>query len=380
MGVNIFLPALNLGGGFVHYILPFIVIITPVIFFHELGHFAVARFFGVRVETFSIGFGPAIVSWMDRKGTRWKISWLPLGGYVKFLGDADAASTPDQEAAANMSAEERAVALQFRPVHQRAAVAAAGPIANFILAIVVLTIFFWAFGAMTAPAVIGSVARNSPAQAAGFRAGDRIVDIDGRHIETFDDMVAVVAMRAGEPLTVTVQRANATTALHVTPRLTVVKDQLGNTEKVGQLGIYSLHPHPVHYGLTGALSEACHTTWQIVQSTLDMLRLRLSANSVAVSQIHGPLGIGKFAAEVAQVSVLSLAKLAAFISISVGLINLFPIPLLDGGHLLYYGIEAVLGRPLGARAQDVGFRLGLAFILGLALLSTWNDLVWLNPF
>jgi len=371
--VNIISPFLNVAVGFVENVLPFFVLITPVIFFHELGHFAFARLFGVRVETFSIGFGPAIVSWLDRKGTRWKISWIPLGGYVKFFGDLDAASTPDREAAENMTAQERAVAFPFKPLYQRALIVAAGPVANFVLAIGILTAFLWLSPTVFAPASISKVLPGSPAQAAGFKAGDTIIDIDGRSVGSFDDVVATVAMRPGEPLTVTVARAGKDIVLHVTPRLAIVRDPFGETEKLGRLGILGVKPQIVHLGFAGALSEAGHTTWLIVQTTLDMVS-RIFAGSSAVSQLHGPLGIGKLAAQVAQISLLSLIKLAAFISVSIGLVNLFPIPLLDGGHLLYYGFEAVLGRPLGARAQDVGFRLGLAVILGLVLLETWNDL------
>jgi regulator of sigma E protease len=204
--VNIFLPAFHFGGSVLGFILPFVAIITSVIFFHELGHFSVARFFGVRIETFSIGFGPAIVSWMDRNGTLWKISWIPLGGYVKFFGDMDAASTPDREAAEKMTEAERSVAFPFKPVYQRALIVAAGPAANFVLAIVALTLFFAFFGSVTAPALVNGIVPKSPASMAGFQKGDLIVDIDGRHIDTFDDVTAIVAMRPGEPLSVTVNR------------------------------------------------------------------------------------------------------------------------------------------------------------------------------
>jgi len=464
--VNVFLPFEWL----IQYVLPFVLIITPLVFFHELGHFSVARAFGVRIETFSIGFGPAIASWMDRKGTRWKISWIPLGGYVKFFGDLDAASTPDRDAAEKMTAAERAVAFPYKPLYQRALIVAAGPAANFVLAIVILTLFLAIFGAVTAPALVNNVVPGSPAAAAGFHRGDLVVDIDGRHISSSDDLMAIVSMRAGETLNVTVERAGRHVLLHATPKLTTIKDGLGETEEVGQLGIEAepalvsrvvsgtpaagagfrkgdlvvdinghhigsfddllaivstrpgvplsvtveregrdvlLHVTPklastkdvqgktvkvgqlgieaerphinIAYSPWGAFQEACHITQVIVQSTLD-LRTRLFTSSAAVGQLHGPLGIAKISAQVAQISYLSLAKLAAFISISIGLVNLFPIPLLDGGHLLYYGVEAVLGRPLGARAQDVGFRLGLAVMLGLMLLATWNDLVRLKLF
>jgi regulator of sigma E protease len=376
--VNIIHSVYELGVWFLYNVMPFVAIITPVVFFHELGHFGVARAFGVRVETFSIGFGPAVASWLDHKGTHWKISWIPLGGYVKFFGDLDAASTPDREGARHMTAAERAVAFPFKPLYQRALIVAAGPVANFLLAIVILTLFLVTFGAVVAPAQVSEVIPGSAAQGAGFHKGDVIVDIDGRHIETFDDVTAIVALRPGEALNVTVERHGKTLVLHVTPRLVTLKDQFGEIEKVGRLGI-GAQPRFVKYGLVGASQEACHITWVIVQSTLD-LRSRLFSGSVVASQLHGPLGIARLSAQVASVSFLSLIKLAALISVSIGLVNLFPIPVLDGGHLLYYACEAVLGRPLGARAQDVGFRLGLAFMLGLMLLATWNDLVRLNLF
>lgn len=376
--MNIFLPAYDAGSWLIHDVLPFVLIITPVVFFHELGHFSVARAFGVRIETFSIGFGPPIVSWMDRKGTHWKISWIPLGGFVKFFGDLDASSAPDRAAAETMTPSERAVSFQYKPLYQRALIVAAGPAANFILAIVVLTGFLAIYGAVSAPALVSRVVPGTPAQAAGFHPGDLIVDIDGRHIGSFDDVTAFVAMRPGEPLKVMVERGGKDFVLHVTPRLTVLKDQFGEVEKIGQMGI-EVRTRYEQYGVWGAFREACHMTGLIIQSTLD-LPGRVFTNSTAVSQLNGPLGIAKISAQVARVSFLSLVKLAAFISVSIGLVNLFPIPLLDGGHLLYYGMEAVMGRPLGARAQDVGFRLGLAVMLGLMLLATWNDLVRLNLF
>ena len=377
--MNVLSPLLGFGAAFVRDVFPFFLMITPVIFFHELGHFTFARLFGVRVETFSIGFGPAIVSWMDRKGTKWKISWIPLGGYVKFFGDLDAASTPDRDAAENMTAQERAVAFPFKPLYQRALIVAAGPLANFVLTIGILTAFLWASGAVVSPARVSAIIPGSAAQAAGFHVGDVIVNIDGRQISTIDDVIATVGMRPGELLSVTIERGGRELLLHARPQLTRFKDQFGEIEEVGQLGLYGGKPEWVHYGPIGALEEASHTTWLIVQTTLDM-PLRMFSSSSAVTQLHGPLGIAKISAQVAQISLLSLIKLAALISVSIGLVNLFPIPLLDGGHLLYYGFEAVLGRPLGARAQDVGFRLGLAVMLGLMLLATWNDLVRLKLF
>ena len=369
----------HFGSTFVDYALAFLLLITPVVFFHELGHFSVARLFGVRVETFSIGFGPAIASWVDRKGTRWKISWFPLGGYVKFLGDLDAASTPDREKIEKMSAEERAEAFPYKPLYQRALIVAAGPLANFVLAIAVFAIFFMIFGGTITRPVVNQVIHGSVAEASGFKVGDLITSVAGRNVDTFDDVAMMVSMRPGVPMDIVVERRGTSLVLHATPKIVVFKDPLGETETVGRLGLSAISK-PVTYGPVGALREACRLTWSIVQTTLDLRTQIFSGTPGAVSQLHGPLGIATIAGKVASISILSLIKLAALISVSIGLVNLFPIPMLDGGHLLYYGCEAVLGRPLGARAQELGFRLGLAVMLGLMVLATWNDLVRLNLF
>ena len=369
----------HFGSTFIDYALAFLLLITPVVFFHELGHFSVARLFGVKVETFSIGFGPAIASWVDRKGTRWKISWFPLGGYVKFLGDLDAASTPDRERLDKMSDEERAGAFPYKPLYQRALIVAAGPLANFVLAIAVFAIFFLIFGGTITRPVVNQVIHGSVAEAAGFKVGDLITEVAGRDVDSFDDVAMIVSMRPGVPMDIAIERHGARIVLHATPKIVVFKDPLGETETVGRLGLSAV-PKAVTYGPVGAIREACRLTWSIVRTTLDLRTQIFAGTPGAVSQLHGPLGIATIAGKVASISFLSLIKLAALISVSIGLVNLFPIPILDGGHLLYYGCEAVLGRPLGARAQELGFRLGLAVILGLMVLATWNDLVRLNLF
>jgi regulator of sigma E protease len=358
---------------------PWIVMVTPIIFFHELGHFSIARLFGVKVETFSIGFGPAIAKWVDRKGTAWKISWIPVGGYVKFLGDLDAASTPDRDKLEGLSEEERAGAFPFKPLYQRALIVAAGPLANFVLAIAIFTACLYIMGGTETPPIVHIVDAGTPAAAAGFKAGDTILSIDGNKIESFDDVGPIVWDRAGENLTVVVRRGDAILNLHVAPKLVVFKDPFGDTEKMARMGIRSGYPKPVSYTPWEALKEAVNLTWSIVASTFDYL-WHIVTGTASATELRGPLGVGQVAAKVAAVSFLSLIRLAAFISVSIGLVNLFPIPILDGGHLLYYGCEAVLGRPLGVRAQEVGFRLGLAVMLGLMVLATWNDLARLNLF
>ena len=360
----------------------FLFVITLVVFFHELGHFLVARYYGVTVEVFSVGFGKEIFGWTDSRGTRWKLSWIPIGGYVKFAGDADAASRPDVEAAANMSAEQRKGALQLKPLYQRAWVAASGPLANFILAIVILTgLALYAGHTVVAP-VIGQVTPGSPAAEAGIKSGDLITKVDGTEITDFQQLPQIISVSGGSTLAIGIRRAGQDMTIQVTPRLMRTRDVLGNNTSQMVIGVRHDPKAPVtheRYGPVGAFGAACKDTWAITKGTLlgigQMIRGRASTD-----QLSGPVGIAKMTRQVADFGFLPLLNLVAILSVSIGLANLFPIPLLDGGHLLYYACEAVLGRPLGARAQDVGFRLGLVLVLGLMLLTTWNDLVRLNLF
>jgi len=377
----------NAFGDLLHWLplgLPaFLFVITLVVFFHELGHFLVARAFGVGVETFSIGFGPAIFGWTDRHGTRWKVSWIPLGGYVKFVGDADAASTPDREGIERLSAEERANVFQEKPLLHRALVVAAGPAANFVLAIAIFTVTFMVVGREIVRPAVDTVQPGSAAAAAGMKPGDIVTAVDGAAVDSFADLKSVVSMNAGRTLSITVKRAGKPVTLAVTPRLQEAKDAFGNVQKVGVLGVVNrIKPgevEVVRYGFFGAVGEAGSQTWFVVRSTMTYLG-RMLAGQQDASQLSGPVGIARVSEQVAAAGFLALINLAALISVSIGLVNLFPVPILDGGHLLYYGCEAVLGRPLGARAQDMGFRVGLAVMLGLMVLATWNDLVRLNLF
>lgn len=361
----------------------FLFVITVVVFFHEFGHFAVARVFGIGVEVFSIGFGPAIFGWTDGKGTRWKVSWIPLGGYVKFLGDADAASTPDRAKLERLTAAEKSTVFQGKPLYQRALVVAAGPCANFVLAIAIFALTFMLVGREVVRPIVNTVQPNSAAAAAGMRPGDVIRAIDGERIEGFADLKGIVAMSAGRTLAITVARGGKELTLHATPLLKKSKDRFGNLQRAGVLGIVnkvdSSTIEIVHYGFFGAVAEACNQTWFLVHSTMTYL-WRMVAGEEDAGQLSGPVGIAKMSGQVASIGFLALIQLAALISVSIGLVNLFPVPILDGGHLLYYGFEAVMGRPLGERAQDMGFRVGLAVMLALMVLVTWNDLVRLNLF
>jgi regulator of sigma E protease len=359
----------------------FLFVITLVVFFHELGHFLVARAFGVKVDVFSVGFGKEIVGRTDRAGTRWKISWLPIGGYVKFAGDADAASRPDVEAARTMSAAEREGVLMFKPLYQRALVAASGPLANFVLAIVLLTGILMYTGHNTVAPVVGDVAKASPAALAGIKTGDRVTRIDQTPITDFQQLPEIISVSSGTtPLAVGISRAGHDMTLWITPKRTKIKDILGNSTSQMLIGVSAGLPAVRKpYGPVGAFAAACAETGNIMKTTVLTIAQMVSGHGGA-DQLSGPVGIAKVTRQVADIGFLPLLNLVAILSVSIGLANLFPIPLLDGGHLLYYGCEAVLGRPLGERAQDVGFRLGLVLVLGLMLLTTWNDLVRLNLF
>ncbi len=359
----------------------FLFYITVVVFVHEMGHFLMARFFGAKVDVFSVGFGKEIVGFTDRRGTRWKLSWLPIGGYVKFAGDADAASTPDRNAVA-ASAAERVQMMAFKPVGQRAAVAAAGPIANFILAIVLFTGLFMYAGHTTIAPVIGQVNKASPAEMAGIRSGDTVSRIDGRVITSFDQLPEIIGLSAGRTLAIELTRAGQPVTVQVTPQLVRVKNFLGDEMETAVIGVRQSPNAPVitqHYNPLQAVGAACGRTWDVVRLSLQGIG-QLVLGRASLDQLQGPVGIAQITKKVADFGILPLLNLVAVLSVSIGLINLFPIPLLDGGHLLYYGCEAVLGRPLGERVQDVGFRLGLVVVLGLMLLATWNDIARLNLF
>jgi regulator of sigma E protease len=360
----------------------FLFVITVVVFFHELGHFAVARWCGVKVDVFSVGFGREIFGWTDKSGTRWKVSWLPIGGYVKFSGDANAASLPDPAAADHMSEAERVHTLAAKPVWQRAAVAAAGPLANFILAILLFTGLLFYNGHTVLAPIIGGVVKGSAAEVAGIQAGDRVTAIDGAKITDFEQMPQIISVSGGRILNIELVRAGKPLSLQVTPRPTRMRDVLGDMGTNMVIGVHPSASAPVtteRYSLPGAVGAAVSETWDIMHTTVQGITQMVRGHA-STDQLRGPLGIAKMTRQVAIFGFVALLQLVAVLSVSIGLANLFPIPLLDGGHLLYYACEAVLGRPLGERAQDVGFRLGLVLVLGLVLLTTWNDLARLNLF
>ncbi len=361
----------------------YIFLITVVVFFHELGHFLVARWCGVQVETFSVGFGPEIFGWHDSNGTRWRVAWIPFGGYVKFLGDVGAASTPDHAKLAHLTEDQRDKAFPNKPVWQRASIVAAGPAANFLLAIVIFSLLYMTIGLTYNKPVVDGVKPGSAAAQAGIREGDLILAVNGSKIRDFSEIRQVVVMNTGSPLNIEVERAGQVLGLKAQPTVETVNDPFGGTTRMMSLGITnSFKPERLtqeRYGPVTAVGMACEQTWLIVKGTFVYL-WQMSTGYADSSQLRGPIGVASVSQKVASVSLIALITLAALMSVSIGLINLFPIPLLDGGHLLYYGVEAVLGRPLGAQAQDVGFRVGLAVVLGLMVLVTWNDLIRLDLF
>jgi regulator of sigma E protease len=379
---DFFLNSFNtLSHGLVGYAIPFLFVLTIVVFFHELGHFLVARWAGVKVLTFSLGFGPELVGFNDKHGTRWKISAIPLGGYVKFFGDESEASTPSSASLAAMSPQERQNSFHHKKVGPRAAIVAAGPIANFLLAIVIFATLFSITGRPITTARVDNVMADSAAAAAGFQKGDVIVAIDGNKIDTFVEMQRTVSAQAGQELSFTVKRGEATLELKATPVLKEMKDSFGNVHRLGILGISrATNPGDV---LTERVSNpatalvlGAKETWFVVDRTLSYIG-GIFTGREAADQLGGPLRIAQISGQVATFGFTPLLHLAAVLSVSIGLLNLFPVPLLDGGHLLFYAVEAIRGRPLSERAQEMGFRIGLGLVLMLMVFATYNDILHL---
>jgi regulator of sigma E protease len=367
-----------LGGGVVTYIIPFLFVLTIIVFFHELGHFLIARWNGVRVLVFSIGFGPELFGFNDRHGTRWKVAAIPLGGYVKFHGDENAASVPDRAALATMSEEDRRTSFLTQPVGPRAAIVAAGPLANFLLAIVIFAGLFMFLGKQSSEARVDEVQPGSAAEAAGFQRGDIVLTIDGRRIDSFADMQRIVSTSAGVTLEIVVLRNGKKVTLKATPELKELKDNFGNPHRVGVLGISrALSPGDIKYEPVDPLTAIVlgfQETWFVTERTLVYIG-RIFIGREASDQVGGPIRIAQVSGQVATAGLGPLMHLAAVLSISIGLLNLFPIPLLDGGHLMYYAIEAARGKPLSERAQEVGFRIGLALVVLLMIFATYNDIL-----
>lgn len=364
------------------YIVPFLFVLILVVFIHEFGHYIVGRWCGIRALTFSIGFGPELFGWNDKSGTRWRLAAIPLGGYVKFFGDSSAASTPDGRALAEMSEAERAVSFHCAPVWKRAAVVAAGPLANFILAIAIFSAMSFTYGKQVLIPRIEQIVPESAAARAGLRASDLVLSIDGRPIESFAEMQRIVSTSPGVPLTVVVDRAGKDVTLVATPELKVTQTPFGK-QRLGILGVQgSRDPADVKavtMGLGASVRSAVGETWFIVERTGSYVG-GLFAGTESTDQLSGPIRIAQVSGQVATAGMVALLNLAAILSVSIGLINLVPVPLLDGGHLLFYAVEAVRGRPLSERVQEAGFRVGLALVLMLMFFTTVNDVLHLVAF
>ena len=363
---------------FSHTVVIFVAVFTVLVFVHEWGHYIIARWNGVRVDVFSIGFGPEIWGWTDKSGTRWKVSWVPLGGYVKFFGDANAASVPS-DAINRLSPEERAVAFAAKNPFRRFAVVAAGPISNLLFAIIMLAGFFVFVGQPYTPAEVGQILPNSAAEKAGFQVGDRILEIDGTTIDRFLDMQEIISMSPEETLPVVVERGGKRLTLMARPDRVKVTDSLGQTHEIGRLGISHATEGFVKRAPLPALWYATEETGSIIKLSLKFVG-QVVVGKRSGEELGGPLRIAKFSSETAKQGFSSLIWFMAMLSINLGFVNLLPIPLLDGGHLLYYSWEIIAGKPLSARIQEYGFRIGLALVLSIMLFVTWNDLTFLKIF
>jgi regulator of sigma E protease len=363
-----------------HYALWAVIVLTVLVFVHEMGHYAVARWCGVRVEVFSIGFGPELFGWNDAHGTRWKVSAVPVGGYVKMFGERAEPGAPAADPE-TMSPADRAVSFAHKKLGRRTLIVLAGPVANLVYAVVVMAGLFALVGQPFTPADVGEVEPNSAAAIAGFQPGDKIVAIDGAAIDRFEQVQRIVLANPGHALHVTVERDGRKVELVAVPQSVELNDRFGNAERQGRLGIRrgTDDRKLVRYDPATSLWKAAAETVNLSGKIFDALGQIISGTR-SVRELGGPLRIMEMSGETAEQGPVTWIMFTVILSINLGLFNLFPIPLLDGGHLLFYLFEAVRGRPLDERTQEYGFRIGIALILCFALFVTWNDLVSLNVF
>ena len=358
-------------------IVPFLFVLTVVVFVHEMGHYLVGRWCGIGVTAFSIGFGPELIGFNDRRGTRWKLCAVPLGGYVKFVGDMNATSQPADLDTAALSDDERRIAFQTQPVWKRAATVFAGPLFNFLLTIAVFAVMFAAYGRFVSEPMVAEVRAGSPAAAAGFLAGDRFVTVDGKRVETFADVQRHVSGRAGDPIVFVMLRDGKEIELVATPEIVEQTDALGNVVKLGIIGVVNNEqlgqPRIVTYSPAGALVEAVRETGHIVQRTGQFMQ-RFAVGREDKCQLGGPVRIADMAGRAAALGFQWLVQLVALLSVGIGILNLLPIPPLDGGHLLFYAIEAVIRRPVSERLMEMVYRAGFTVVLVFMGFVFWNDL------
>ena len=366
------------------YIIPFIVLILIVVFIHEYGHYYFAKKYGVGVTDFSIGFGQEIFGWNDKSGTRWKICWIPLGGYVKFFGDRNVYSQSDhREILEKYSEEEQQKLFTLKPLYQRSLIVFGGPLANFLLAIVIFFSIYTFVGKDFTPAVINEVQKDSPAMVGGLKQNDIILEIDGNKVESIMDVSKYITMSTDEIIDFKVKRSYDEIILNIKPEMVKTEDNLGNSIKkriVGiKLGAYNNEINHVKLGPAQAILHAVNEVYYVSISSLKYIG-GMIVGKADTSQLGGPIRIAKISGQVADIGVLAFISMMAYISISLGLVNLFPIPMLDGGHLMFYAFEKVLGRPLSQKTQEGFFRIGLFLLISLMFFTTFNDLKDLGLF
>ncbi|MBV8938529.1 MAG: RIP metalloprotease RseP [Alphaproteobacteria bacterium] len=356
-----------------HYLWSFVVVLSVVVFVHEFGHYVVAKLCGVKIEAFSIGFGPEIAGFNDRSGTRWKLSWLPLGGYVKMFGDASAASNADFDVLAGMTEAERRASFHYKKLPQKAAVVMAGPLFNFLLTIGLFTYFIFTTGLPSTEPVVGEVMAGTPAASAGFQPGDRIVRIEGHAVKAFNDIIFLLSTNVGTPVKVEYMRAGEPRQATLTPAMHQEQDALGNAVRRPIIGIRTTDIRYEDVGLPRALKEAVSRTYLICASTLKVVG-QIITGQRGTHDLKGPIGIAQLSGQATAKDAGTALWLIAVLSANLGLINLLPVPVLDGGHLAYYTAEALRGRPLAKRVQDFGYRIGFALVIMLMVFTLFNDI------
>lgn len=361
------------GEHFLQSALAFIVIISVIVFVHEFGHYIVAKWAGVKIDTFSLGFGKEIFGWNDSSGTRWRVSSLPLGGYVKMYGDATEASTPVEEIE-HFTAEQRSKAFYYKPLYKKAAIVAAGPIFNFLLTILIITVFAYRGGIFLTEPVVGGIKKDSPAEAAGLRPEDRILSINGEKVEFFSDISQLVFTNLDAQVTLQVERSGKTFAVTLAPEVITEKGPLGEVSKHPIIGIISKELKATDVGLGGAVWAATRETYYRCAITLRVVGQIIMGKRSAKDSVSGPLAMAKLSGQAAEKGVSTVFWWIAIISANLGLVNLFPIPVLDGGHLAFYAIEAVLRRPPGKRFQEYSTRVGMALVAMLMTFAILNDI------
>lgn len=356
----------------------FLLLLGPLVTLHELGHYLVGRWFGVRADVFSVGFGKELAGYTDKRGTRWRLSALPLGGYVQFAGDMSPASQPSEEYLA-LPAEERAQCFQARPLWQKSLIVAAGPVTNLLIAVLIFAGFAMAYGTPVVPPVIREFSENSPALAAGLEAGDRIVAVDGVPLDDFEDVRAFVMPYPGRTISLTYERDGAARTVPITIGSVEMVDRFGNSSRLGIVGIYSVPGEMVPVGPLGAIGFGFAQSWSSVKLMVTGIG-QIIMGERSVEELGGPIKIAQFSGQQLSLGWLAFINFAAMISLNLAFINLLPIPVLDGGHLAFYAAEAVRRKPASARSQEWAFRTGMALVLGLMLFVTLVDIASLPIF